>query len=295
MTQNRMIRLIYAALVAIALPFLLHAQTVPPAQAKQDSGPVVNADNALTQALVRGDKSAVDKLLDKHFEFTNPDGKTFTQAQMMAQFPPAITAAPGSTSVRAYNYGQVGDVYGVNANTYFLRIWVKRSDGWKLFNYLETPIGHRVPLAPGGGYCENPCHTLPFTPTTQIDKDILKAWQMAKNAEWHPNAQNWAPVAGDEFSIINSGTDRSKAERVAMLAKQQAAGESGPPGDPIKSMRMFDIDDKASIMLSIHAPYRGGKPYYNVRLWVLRDGRPQLVASQQTTIQSAAPLPPVGQ
>jgi hypothetical protein len=44
-------------------------------------------------------------------------------------------------------------------------------------------------------------------------------------------------------------------------------------------------------MLSHHTPHLGGKPYYNVRLWVLRDGRWQLVASQQTTIESAAPEP----
>ena len=292
--EIRMIRPIHAALVAIALPFLLHAQTPPPSQAAQDSGPVVSADNALTQALAEGDKAAVGRLLDENFEFTNPEGMTFTRAEMMEQFPHAITAAPGSTSVHAYDYGQVGDVYGIDANSRFLRVWVKRSNGWKIFNYIETSIGPAVSLAPGGGNCENPCHTLPYTPTTAIDKAILDAWQHAKNDEWHPNSDDWALRVGDEFSIINSGTDRSKAQRVAMLAKQQAAGESGPPGDPIQSMRMFDIGDDAAIMLSIHTPHRGGKPYYNVRLWVLRDTRWQLVASQQTTIQSADPVSPAG-
>jgi hypothetical protein len=43
-------------------------------------------------------------------------------------------------------------------------------------------------------------------------------------------------------------------------------------------------------MTSQHTPYRGGKPYSNVRVWVLRDGRWQLALSQQVTIQSAAPL-----
>jgi hypothetical protein len=70
-----------------------------------------------------------------------------------------------------------------------------------------------------------------------------------------------------------------------MLAKQQEAGESGPPGDPIHDIRMFDFGNDAAIMLSHHTPHLGGKPYYNVRLWVLRDGRWQLVASQQTTIR----------
>lgn len=43
-------------------------------------------------------------------------------------------------------------------------------------------------------------------------------------------------------------------------------------------------------MTSQHVPYRGGKPYSNVRVWVLRDGRWQLALSQQVTIQSAPSL-----
>jgi hypothetical protein len=286
-----MTRLVPAALVAIAFPFFLFAQTPSPSQAAHDSGAVVSADNALTQALEHRDKAIAGKYLDRDFEFTNTDGKTFTRTQMLEQLPPVVTAAAGPTDVHAYNYGQVGDVYGVDANSRFLRVWVKRSDGWKIFNYIETPIGPHVSLAPGGGNCVNPCHTLPYTPTTDMDKGILDAWQHAKNDEWHPNSTDWALRVGDEFSIINSGTDRPKAQRVAMLAKQQEAGESGPPGDPIHSIRMFDFGKNAAVMLSQHTPYRGGKPYYNVRLWVLRDGRWQLVASQQTAIQSAAPEP----
>jgi hypothetical protein len=107
---------------------------------------------------------------------------------MMEQFPAATTAAPGSTDIHAYNYGHVGDVYGIDANSRFLGVWVKRSDGWKIFNYIETPIGPHVPLAPGGGNCDNPCHTIPYTPTTEVDKGILDAWHYAKNDEWHPDS-----------------------------------------------------------------------------------------------------------
>jgi hypothetical protein len=40
-------------------------------------------------------------------------------------------------------------------------------------------------------------------------------------------------------------------------------------------------------------PYRGGKPCYNVRLWILRDNLWQRAVNQQTTIASAAPVPAV--
>ena len=46
----------------------------------------------------------------------------------------------------------------------------------------------------------------------------------------------------------------------------------------------------SALMTSQHAPYRGGKPYGNMRVWVLRDGRWQLALSQQVTIQSAGSL-----
>lgn len=283
--------LVPIALFAL-LPLSVTAQVPQPAQAAADAAGVVHIDNAFIAAVAQGDNAAALKYLDKSVEFTNVDGKTFTKSELAASFPHVTTDAPGATHVHAYNYGLVADVMGIDANTRFLRIWVRRPGGWRLFNYIETPIGPKVPLAPAGPTCDNPCHTIPYTPTTEMDKQILEAWHHAKMDEWHPNSKDWALRVGDEFSIINSGTDRTKATRVAMLAKQQEEGQTGPPGDPIHDIRMFDFGKYAAVMLSKHTPYRGGKPYYNVRLWILRVGRWQLVASQQTTIQAAAPQPP---
>jgi hypothetical protein len=279
------------ALIAILIALTLHAQTPSTAA---DGNALLSVDHAFTEAVERGDKAEAGKFLDKEFEFTNPEGMTFTGAQIIDRLPAIITAAQAPTDVHSYDYGQVGDVSGINQKTRFLRVWVRRNGDWRIFNYIETPIGPHVSLAPGGGDCNNPCRSVPYTPKTEMDKKILEAWQHAKNDEWHPNSKDWALRVADEFSIINSGTDRSKQERVAMLAKQQAAGESGPPGDPIHSIRMFDFGDSAAVMLSIHTPYRGGKQYYNVRVWILRDGLWQLAASQQTTMQTAAVAAPAG-
>jgi hypothetical protein len=92
--------------------------------------------------------------------------------------------------------------------------------------------------------------------------------------------------------IINNTTIRNRPERIAIARKQQEAG-TGAPGDPIIAMEIHDFGDNAAVMISQHVPYRGGKPYRNIRVWVLRDGRWQLAISQQATIQSAAPLAPV--
>ena len=84
--------------------------------------------------------------------------------------------------------------------------------------------------------------------------------------EWHPDADDWATHIADEFMIINNGSARDKPDRVALAKKQQAAG-NGAPGAPITSMNMYDYGD-AAVMISHHFPYQGGKPYYNVRVFV---------------------------
>ena len=89
--------------------------------------------------------------------------------------------------------------------------------------------------------------------------------------------------------IINNTTVRNKEERVAIAKRHQDAG-TGTPGDPVTSMRIYGFGPNSALMTSQHAPYRGGKPYSNMRVWVLRDGRWQLALSQQVTIQSAASL-----
>ncbi|MFZ0885955.1 MAG: nuclear transport factor 2 family protein [Candidatus Acidiferrales bacterium] len=256
--------------------------------APADKQAIVKADQAFVEAAGKQDEKAVAAILDKQFEWTNAEGSTRTKDESLHGLPALKGNGEAATDTRAFNYGEVGFVDGIRDHERFLRVWVKRPDGWRLFNYLETPMKPTTGLPKGGGPCDNPCKTLPYTPTTEIDKAILEAWQKAKNDEWHPNASDWALRVADEFVIVNDHTARTKAERVALLKKQQAAGEPGPPGDPIHTIRMFDFGNDAAVMLSQHTPHHGGKPYYNVRVWVLRDGRWQLVASQQTTIESAA-------
>ena len=78
-----------------------------------------------------------------------------------------------------------------------------------------------------------------------------------------------------------------------MIARRQEASGVGTPGDPILAMDIHDFGDNAAVMFSKHFPVRGGKPYNNLRVWVLRDGRWQLAISQQSEIKSAAPIPAV--
>jgi hypothetical protein len=251
-------------------------------------------DQELLQSIAEKNSKAIGQFLDEQFEFTTVDGKTLGKAETLKDLSAITTAGAGATDVHSFNYGDLEYVIGIQGNTRFLRIWVKRAAGWRIFIYLETPIAERAPVAAGGGECVNPCKTIPFSPKTKADKEILESWQKLKNAEWLPNAQEWALYIADEFLLINARAERPKAVRVELIAKQEANHEIGPPGDPVQSMRMFDFGGNSAVMLSVHTPYHGGKPYYNVRVWVLRDGRWQLSVSQQTIEQTAAAVVGVG-
>ncbi len=117
----------------------------------------------------------------------------------------------------------------------------------------------------------------------------MTEWQKTKVDEWKAYGDDWGTHVADEFQIINNGSDRNKPERVEVAKRQQQAG-AGAPGAPILSMNMYDFGDTV-MMITKHVPYQGGKPYHNVRVFVHRDNHWLIAWSQQTTIQSAAPMP----
>jgi hypothetical protein len=266
--------------------------------ATDDAGQAaLQADHALLSALGKADKAEADRLLDSDFVWTNGEGQTLKKAEVLGGLAAYANDNQGDENVQSHFYGQVETVLGVHHHARFLRIWVNRPSGWREFLELDTPISDKPApafgdAAMGSGDCENPCRTVPYTPTTAMDKAILADWQKTKVEEWHPDAADWPMHIADEFLIINNNGMRNKPERVAIAQKQQAAG-AGTPGDPITSMEIYDFGDNAAVMISHHVPHRGGKPYYNVRVWTLRDGRWQLAVSQQSTIQSAAAVPPM--
>lgn len=246
------------------------------------------AHNAFISGLGKGDRKAIAALLDRRFAWTETEGKTLTRRETLKALPALAAANQGDGDVQTHFYGRMLTVRGAHNDARFLRVFVKRRHGWKAFALLETPIaaGGRpasVEQAAGPGDCDNPCRTVPYAPKTQMDKDILAAWQKTKMLEWKPDAAQWANFIADEFMIINNTTIRNKEERVAIAKRQQDAG-TGTPGDPVTSMHIFDFGANSALMTSEHTPYRGGKPYINVRIWVFRDNRWQLALSQQVAI-----------
>jgi hypothetical protein len=264
-----------------------------------DEQAVLQADKSLVQALGKADKAAVGALLDEKFEWTDADGNMRNKAEALRDLAALAKDNEGDTDVKTHFYGELGIVFGFHHDARFSRIWVKRPAGWRVITDLDTTKPKQAAAAAtapasGGeaGDCDNPCRTLPYKPTTAADKAVLLEWQKTKVDEWHPNAADWETHVTDDFLIMNDRSERNKADRVAFAKKQQDAGISAP-GDPIVSMTMSDFGN-AVLMISHHVPYRGGKPYYNVRVFVKHDGGWPIAWSQQTTNQSASPVPAVG-
>jgi hypothetical protein len=284
------------AIMAASCVFLFSA--APNTSAAPDDQAVLQADRSLTAALGKSDSKSVSELLDADFAWTGAEGKTSAKSETLQDLTNFASDNRDDGDTKALAYSQLGLVFGTHHDVRFVRVWVKKPKGWRLFVDLDTPTatearpaGQARGSAEPEGDCDNPCRTLPFKPTTAADTAVLAEWQKTKVDEWHPDADDWATHIADEFMIINNGSARNKSDRVALAKKQQAAG-NGAPGAPILSMNMYDFGD-AVLMISNHVPYQGGKPYYNVRVFVNRDGHWPLVWSQQTTIQKAAPVPAV--
>jgi hypothetical protein len=257
-----------------------------------------HAHHELIATLRKVDQVAVGALLDRHFTVTDRQGKTLSRREALKDFFALSAAASGTdTDVEVHFYGRMLTVRGAHEDARFLRVFVKRRHAWKALLLFETPIAAAgrpasVEQAAGAGDCDNPCRGVPYTPRTQMDKDILAAWQTTKLLEWKPDAAQWASFIADEFMIINNTTVRNREQRVAIAKRAQDAG-IGTPGDPVVSMQIYDFGASSAVMISQHTPYRGGRPYTNVRIWVWRDNRWQLALSQQVALQSAAPVPAV--
>jgi Domain of unknown function (DUF4440) len=285
-------------ILALVLAAAISLPTLRPTAAQEGVDIIRASEQGLAAAIRNKDRRALGTFIAAKFSWTDATGTTRPKSEVMHNV--GLLAPPGQdeTDVKTYFYGAVATVLGTRKDARFVRIWVKRQLGWLLLIAMETPIAKEAPArasveaAAGEGDCDNPCRTVPFRPKTDIDKTILAAWQKTKTLEWKPNADEWASYIADEFMIINNTTVRNREQRIAIAKKQQEAGV-GAPGDPVTFMRINDFPPSAAVMVSRHVPYRGGKPYINLRVWVLRDNRWQLALSQQVANLSAPDVPAV--
>jgi len=268
-----------------------------PAPTNSDEAAVLQAEQALNEAATRADKEAVAALLDDAFTATSPKGRTLTKAQAIRSLSPPSPSA-SDVDVKARAYGDLAIVTGIRranpqaAGVRYARVWVKRPAGWRAIVHQGNAIAAPSPSAPGmsaaalaAAGCENPCKTLPYTPTSAAEREILASYQMLETAVATHDAEEWARHFADEFVVIGrDGHPTTKPERIAAIREQKKTGTPVNPG-PLKSMQIWVVGD-AAVMTSDHATAAAKPtPYRVTRVWVKRDGRWQMAYSQQTTVE----------
>ena len=228
-------------------------------------------------------------LLDPEFEWTNSAGRTRTGPESLEVVADLLADMQGETDVQTYDYGRVSVITSARPEARMMRVWGLRPDGWRALGVISTALATgTTPFAATGsdvaGDCDNPCRTMPYGPTTETEKTLAGLFQQLKMDEWHPNPERWKPYVLDGVDYVTATAQLSKAARVAHLTALEEAGEPSAPGDPVVSMRIVDLGD-AAVMRARHTTYRGGVPYYSVRVWAFRDDRWQLANTQQTVIR----------
>jgi hypothetical protein len=248
---------------------------------------MVQADTAFQKAIATADKSALEKLLDADFTWTNAGGRVQTKPQFLRERPtPAIMDAKNAES-KAYTYGDLGNVEVNLERAHVLHVWVKRSTGWKAIVYqelmsLETPPS----FTPGAGKdCENPCKTIAFTPQNDTERQIAIAYSKLETAAHSRNSAAFGPMVGEEFVAASSNSDKLQSKRSRMQDFDRSK-DGGVAPTPLLSARMFAFGD-AVLMVSEHKPDRGN-PLHVTRVWVKRGGSWVETLSYQTVVSVAS-------
>ena len=267
---------------------VLAAQGARPIAAADDEQVAAQADGALNEALGKGDKAAIGRLLDANFEWTDAEGKTRTKAETLQALPALATDTQDEMEIQTHDFGQVERFVGRHQNTRFVHLWVKRPAGWRAFVFLDTPIpagGYKnKPVAPDGKDCVNPCKMLPYKPANAAQQGAVDAWLATKIDEWHAVADDWPKHVSDAMVVISPTMFFDKAGRLGLLAEQQKAYGDGSGSPAVESMEMYDFGNTV-IMRALHAPGPNGKRARALRMFVNEDGVWKIALSDQTDSQ----------
>src|SRR5262252_7836867 len=230
----------------------------------QDSK-MLQADAQFVDAVTRGDTHAVETLLDPGFIWINAAGQIHTQSQVLEKLPEMVIAKAQKPEMQAYTYGDLGDVQANLARAHVIRVWGKRSGVWKALAYQEVMSLAAPPtFTPGAGKdCENPCRAIAFTPRTQTEREVAKAYSTLETAAHARNSGAFAPMVADEFVAASSNSDRLQSKR-SRMAEFDRSKDAGVAPTRLVTARMFTFRD-AVLMVSEHQPDRG-KPLQVTRV-----------------------------
>jgi ketosteroid isomerase-like protein len=255
---------------------------------------ITTTDRAFVAAITKADKNSTSALLDDNFHWISPAGQTWDKDQILQKLA-GLTAGDDG---KGHNYGNVVYLTGMARSSSdkirFVRVWVKESSGWKVLLQQETIVVGKTATTqatvPVGTSCENPCKSIPYEAPSPEAQAVVASWEGLEDAVNHRDADGWASHVADEFvfNVKEDGNPLTKADRVAIIKKQAQGNTVTDIGTVIAGTMNVWLFGDTAVMTDQQQPTKGGDPYQAMRIWVKRDGRWQLVYSQQTVIEHAA-------
>jgi hypothetical protein len=243
------------------------------------------ADRALVAALASSDAGAAAALFDDDFAWIDFAGRIFDRRQWAQALPAPPLGDEAGLVPALRHFGEVAAVTVERDKIFIMRIWVKRGPAWRLLVWHE--VSQLLPAAahgPGRKDWDNPCRVLPYTPSTNDERDCLAAWQRLEVAVMTHESDIWAQHVADEFLVVGAARRHSKADRKAVIAEQKLKDANSAPA-PLVSAKLHGFDS-AMVMTCEHQPFHG-KAAQVSRVFVKRDGQWLMAVSFQTTRQDA--------
>jgi hypothetical protein len=272
------------------------ALALAPFAVASPEGDAIAADHSLTSAINKADQSSVGKLLDPEFAWTDRTGQTRSKAEILPAL--ASLATESDANIKVIAAGQVVLIHGnhrilaQNASVRFIRVWVKRPQGWQLLVYQETTKAEKNPEkrsgfgAPSNGMpvaCENPCKMVPYKPDTAAEQEVVSMWQAVERTVLTNDVEAWTPNFTDDFIFVtpDGGSPLNKTDRVAMITELRSTNTTLVPAE-VTSMKVWVLGD-AAVMRSEHKPLHG-KVLHVTRLFEKHNGHWQIAFGQQTWV-----------
>jgi hypothetical protein len=262
-------------------------QSIEPSPASDISKHSFRPDRELVQAIARRDVRVTGQFLDADFTWTDSQGQTLTRSQVLEKLPAPALGDENQVNEQERINDQIVIHRSERGKIYVLRVWVKRPAGWQALVYQEvSQLGAPPHSDPGAQICENPCKTVPFSPKTEDEHEVILAYQAVERAVTAHDSAAWGSHIADEFFAVTSNSDHplDKPTRMAGLDQQK---EGGIAPFPLVSARMFKFAD-TMVMTSLQQPEHD-KVLRVTRIWMKQKGKWLEIFSYQTTVQVAVP------
>ena len=230
-----------AVVMALAQAGAARAQTT-------SSSEIARLDQAVTDALVKGDRATAEKMLDADFSWVDPDGLYYaTRDEAFRAGVKPLVGTAADVKVLEHKYNKVVYLERSQGEKKFSgHFWVQRPGGWRLLHINDIEVRQRDYQTMAITFavpCVNPCQRLPYKPLGAGEKSALAAWQEQENGQG-----GWAKRVSDsqDQRAINTygGRSPSKKDRLAQQEKaRQAANRPEIGAAPVVYGRAWDFGD----------------------------------------------------